>query len=179
MKDLQDFLDKLEAWREERELSVVSQRKGLLGNLFEELSEYYRAKNDFQRIDALCDMCVFAGNALEKDKILKHFPASLQEHNVREIFVNMFALDIANIACFDDIYDSFAIDITSIITRAKMQIESLGFDFYKCLDETYKEIASRTGSYDENQKKWVKDTSPEAKAKWYKADYERCKTQTL
>ena len=35
-----------------------------------------------------------------------------------------------------------------------------------------KEISSRTGSYDENAKKWVKDTSLEAKAKWYQADYE-------
>ena len=35
-----------------------------------------------------------------------------------------------------------------------------------------KEISSRTGAYDENAKKWVKDTSDEARAKWYKANYE-------
>ena len=41
--------------------------------------------------------------------------------------------------------------------------------------ETIKEISSRTGYYDENIHKFVKDTSDEAKAKWYKADYEKCK----
>ena len=40
------------------------------------------------------------------------------------------------------------------------------------MDETIKEISSRTGAYDENAKKWVKDESDEAKAKWYQADYE-------
>ena len=35
-----------------------------------------------------------------------------------------------------------------------------------------KEISSRTGAYDEKAKKWIKDTSDEAKAKWYQADYE-------
>ena len=41
--------------------------------------------------------------------------------------------------------------------------------------ETIKEISSRTGAYDENAKKWVKDTSDEARAKWYKPDYERAR----
>ena len=40
------------------------------------------------------------------------------------------------------------------------------------MDETIKEISSRTGVYDENAKKWVKDESDEAKAKWYQANYE-------
>ena len=38
--------------------------------------------------------------------------------------------------------------------------------------ETIKEISSRTGAYDENAKKWVKDTSDEAKSRWYQANYE-------
>ena len=38
--------------------------------------------------------------------------------------------------------------------------------------ETIKEISSRTGSYDEATKKWIKDTSDEARAKWYSANYE-------
>ena len=33
-------------------------------------------------------------------------------------------------------------------------------------------MSSRTGAYDEKAKKWVKDASDEAKAKWYKANYE-------
>ena len=38
-----------------------------------------------------------------------------------------------------------------------------------------KEISSRTGSYDETAKKWIKDTSEVAKAKWYKANYKLAK----
>ena len=34
------------------------------------------------------------------------------------------------------------------------------------------EISSRTGAYDEASKKWIQDTSPEARSKWYKANYE-------
>ncbi|MDD7741729.1 MAG: hypothetical protein PUJ19_03130, partial [Campylobacteraceae bacterium] len=47
-----------------------------------------------------------------------------------------------------------------------------GYNFEIAMLETIKEISSRTGSYDENAKKWVKDSSDEARAKWYKADYE-------
>ena len=39
--------------------------------------------------------------------------------------------------------------------------------------ETIKEISSRTGSYDPSIGKWIKDKSPEAQAKWYKANYQR------
>ena len=55
--------------------------------------------------------------------------------------------------------------------------KNLDYDFKIAMLETIKEISSRTGSYDENAKKWVKDTSPEAKAKWYKADYERARIE--
>ncbi|MCZ6166047.1 hypothetical protein O6B98_08255 [Campylobacter ureolyticus] len=41
--------------------------------------------------------------------------------------------------------------------------------------ETIKEISSRTGHYDENIHKFVKNKSDEAKSKWYKADYDKCK----
>lgn len=54
-------------------------------------------------------------------------------------------------------------------------IEGLGFDYFKCMQETIKEISSRTGKYDDEAKKWIKDTSDEAKAKWYKADYSNMK----
>ena len=35
-----------------------------------------------------------------------------------------------------------------------------------------KEISSRTGSFDESLNKWIKDTSDEARKKWYKANYD-------
>ena len=50
--------------------------------------------------------------------------------------------------------------------------EHYGFDFQIAMDETIKEISSRTGTSDKASKKWVKDESDEAKAKWYQANYE-------
>jgi hypothetical protein len=40
--------------------------------IFEELSEYYRAKDDNERIDALCDMAIFTINYTEVNKIKVH-----------------------------------------------------------------------------------------------------------
>ena len=51
----------------------------------------------------------------------------------------------------------------------------LGYDVRKCLGEVIKEINTRTGSFDKASGKWIKDKSPEAQAKWYKADFSQCK----
>ena len=53
--------------------------------------------------------------------------------------------------------------------------EKYGFNFEIAMLETIKEISSRTGTYDKASKKWIKDTSDEARAKWYKADYEKAR----
>ena len=50
--------------------------------------------------------------------------------------------------------------------------ENYGFNFEIAMLETIKEISSRIGTYNEATKKWVKDSSDEAKAKWYSANYE-------
>ncbi|HAA1585827.1 TPA_asm: hypothetical protein GD700_07550 [Campylobacter jejuni] len=65
--------------------------------------------------------------------------------------------------------------IPRIISYCQYLCKNLGFDFYKCMLEKIKEIESRTGFYDERLNKFIKDTSDEAKAKWYKADYESCR----
>ena len=41
-----------------------------------------------------------------------------------------------------------------------------------------KEISSRTGTYDKASKKWVKDTTDEARARWYSANYELAKLKS-
>lgn len=51
-------------------------------------------------------------------------------------------------------------------------ILKLGFDPVCALQETLKEISSRTGSIVNG--KFQKDKSPEAVAKWYKANYKKC-----
>jgi len=55
------------------------------------------------------------------------------------------------------------------------EMAKYGYDGDKVMDEVIKEISSRTGAYNPETKKWQKDKSPEAQAKWYSADFSRCK----
>ena len=71
-----------------------------------------------------------------------------------------------------DHYYKDGIYYNSILVDCAKLCQYYGFDFQIAMDETIKEISSRTGSYDENAKKWVKDESDEARAKWYQANYE-------
>ena len=64
-----------------------------------------------------------------------------------------------------------------ILINCAYLCEYYGFNFQIAMDETIKEISSRTGAYDESAKKWIKDTSDEAMAKWYKADYEKARIE--
>ena len=70
-----------------------------------------------------------------------------------------------------DLVDAMA----DVIVIATGTIYKLGYDADKVMDEVLKEINSRTGSFNEATGKWEKDKSPEAQARWYKADFSRCK----
>lgn len=65
--------------------------------------------------------------------------------------------------------------MADIIVFAYGEIAKYGYHGDKVMNEVIKEISSRVGSYDPNTKKWQKDKSPEAQAKWYTADFTNCK----
>jgi len=65
--------------------------------------------------------------------------------------------------------------MADIIVFAYGEIAKYGYDGDKVMNEVIKEISSRTGSYDPATKKWQKDKSPQAQAKWYTADFSNCK----
>lgn len=65
--------------------------------------------------------------------------------------------------------------MADIIVFAYGEIAKYGYDGDKVMDEVIKEISSRTGSYNEEAKKWLKDKSSEAQSRWYKADFSKCK----
>lgn len=65
--------------------------------------------------------------------------------------------------------------MADIIVFAYGEIAKYGYDGDKVMDEVIKEISSRTGSYNPETKKWQKDKSPEAQARWYTADFTNCK----
>ena len=68
----------------------------------------------------------------------------------------------------EELVDAFA----DIIVFAIGSIMKLGYEPECVLEEVAKEINSRTGEIIDG--KFQKDTSPEAKAKWYKANYNKC-----
>lgn len=187
--NLNEIYAQLKAWRHERGITAESQKEGYIVNVMEELGELATALREYERfskpsypypknkkyaehgiIDALCDISVFTINA-GADIPCEVKPLIIEpkrEFSIASIFVAIadFIRADNNGAPFN--YYDFAL----ILKYCASVCEQYGFDFQIAMDETIKEISSRTGSYDENAKKWVKDESNEAKAKWYQANYE-------
>lgn len=187
--NLEQIYAGLKAWRHERGITAESQKAGYLVNIMEELGELASALREYERfskpsypypknkkyaehgiIDALCDICVFTINAGADIPyaITPFIIETKREFSVVDIFVA-----IADFIRADNNGDPFNYyDFALILKYCASVCEQYGFNFEIAMLETIKEISSRTGSYDEVSKKWVKDESDEAKAKWYQANYE-------
>ena len=195
---LNEIYAKLEAWRAERKITAESQKEGYIVNVMEELGELATALREYERfsktdlaynlpddlayydtvkkvaeheiIDALCDISVFTINAVADIpySITPFIIETKREFSVADIFVA-----IADFIRADNNGSPFNYyDFALILKYCASVCEQYGFDFQKSMIETIKEISSRTGTYDEVSKKWIKDESDEAKAKWYQANYE-------
>lgn len=166
----QHLQELLKQWREERHLTLKMQNDGLMGNLCEEFSEYYRASNRNEKIDALCDIYVFCMNSLNTNiKNISEFPRIYLEKRYR---INL--LEKINFILEDNLDSDYLNTILySLMLNVENEAKLIGYDFYKCMIETIEEISSRTGYYNKNIHKFVKNKSEEAKAKWYKADYSK------
>ena len=165
---MKELAKKLTQWMDERSLDINGQRKGFVSNIQEEMVEYFSAKDDNEKIDALCDITVFCVNAMK---------AYDKEHiKEPEIVTNIISSVTLGKQLDQITQNKFSKDsLENMIDICYTLATEMGYDFKKAMDETIKEISSRTGSYDEKAKKWVKDSSNEAQAKWYKADYEKAR----
>lgn len=137
-------------------------------------------------IDALCDIMVFSGNLLES----KDFEIEITEQEIEQI-KNQIEKDIIPImsdplGCLLDYTSIFAqksFDVPRLKTCLVAEVyvicnylaKEKGYNFNLAMQEVLKQINSRTGAWNEDLKKWVKDTSPEAKSKEYQANFYRCK----
>jgi len=63
--------------------------------------------------------------------------------------------------------------IADIMVFCSSELTQYQLDAEEVLLETHREINSRIGAWSQEYGKWMKDTSPEAKANWYSADYTR------
>ena len=175
----------LKEWKEKNEISLAMSQKGVVANLMEEITEHRRANtsdDELQMIDAKCDLIVFAMNAIDElpdfdDCIINPYTIGFEAFICNEIFYyiqyeeNRIKLEqekrkLAQVR-----------NLCRIIVRCIDSIYVLGFDPDKAMEETIKQITSRSGKMNYEISKWVKDKSPEAQAREYKADYKRCKIQ--
>lgn len=167
-----------------------SQKRNFRVNYSKELTEFYEAErdnNEYEMIDAICDMCIIAINAGHNyEPILgvgKNFP-------LESLLLNAL------------VYRDIEFSVNAL--------HFLGYDPYLCLLETIKELNSRTGTWNEKEGKWIKNKGAYSKdelshigdnftgedenfwyyktklsgeiariKKWYKADYEKCKFKNM
>lgn len=184
--DLTEIYKGLKAWRHERGITAESQKEGYIVNVMEELGELATALREYERfskpsypypknkkyaehgiIDALCDISVFTINA-GADIPCENKPTRLE-------LEPCLSLDILLREIADHQRRFNSITLYYVLRVCASLCHQYGFDFQIAMDETIKEISSRTGAYDKASKKWIKDESDEAKAKWYKADYEKAR----
>ena len=180
----------LKAWRHERGITAESQKAGYLVNVMEELGELATALREYERfskpsypypknkkyaehgiIDALCDISVFTINAWADIPCeLKRTEIELKKSSLDADYILKQMVEKCARFSYFEWGEASAFNI--ILINCAYLCEHYGFNFQIAMDETIKEISSRTGAYDEVSKKWVKDESDETRAKWYKANYE-------
>ena len=191
--DLTEIYKGLAEWRAERGITAKSQKVGYLVNVMEELGELATALRDYEKfsateqdtakkqkaeyeiIDALCDISVFTINAgadINCNEKLESINTTTQTTRCNSS-LSFLLSECGNFDYYGKL--SSYVCFNQILLSCAKLCEQYGFNFEIAMLETIKEISSRTGSYDENAKKWVKDESDEAKAKWYKADYEKAR----
>ena len=168
---LNEIYAQLEAWRAERKITAESQKQGYIINIMEEFGELSQALRglefentrkvaEHEIIDALCDIAIFTINA-GADIV----PNEIETRNNWSLSFLLACINYFETSNFVAYADDVLICCASLC-------EKYGFNFEIAMLETIKEISSRTGAYDEKAKKWVKDSSDEARAKWYSANYE-------
>ena len=195
--NLNEIYAQLKAWRHERGITAESQKEGYLVNVMEELGELAGALRDYEKfskhdcpyceidkqkaeheiIDALCDISVFtinAGTDVNCNEKIESINTTTQTTRCNSS-LSFLLSECGNF----DYYGKFSsyVCFNQILLSCAKLCENYGFNFQIAMDETIKEISSRTGAYDENAKKWIKDESDEAKAKWYQADYEKARIE--
>ena len=193
--NLKQIYKGLDEWRAERGITAESQKEGYLVNVMEEFGELAQALRDYEKfskhdcpyceidkqkaeyeiIDALCDISVFTINVgadINCNEKLESINTTTQTTRCNSS-LSFLLSECGNFVYYGK-FSSYVCFNQILLSCAKL-CEKYGFNFEIAMLETIKEISSRTGAYDEKAKKWVKDESDEAQAKWYKADYEKAR----
>ena len=154
----------LKEWRESRGLTCEMQQAGYANNVKEELLEAESSTTNLELVDAICDIAILTLNCIEDYKIEDLL------YPVKYTTPYSFHEDITFILE----RDFHITQIRHLLSHLNHYTEGMGYDFIKCLEETIKEISSRSGEYDPDTKKWVKKITGNE----YKADYTKCKKES-
>ena len=134
-------------------------------------------KAEHEIIDALCDISVFTINVgadINCNEKLESINTTTQTTRCNSS-LSFLLSECGNFDYYGKL--SSYVCFNQILLSCAKLCEQYGFNFEIAMLETIKEISSRTGTYDKASKKWVKDESDEARAKWYKADYNKARIE--
>jgi hypothetical protein len=178
-------LNEIKEWADERQLyNTPHDTNAFVRMVIEEVGEYLEAKSDEDRVDALCDITVFAAGETPR---LGIDPDYIGKGDIKD-WLYEYTVDVTdNMTPAERITYMMYLFIEARDNNEKLEIirDLVVYCYYKvtwlgyypdcCMSEVMKEINSRTGAFDEKQGKWMKFKTPEAMAKWYSADFSRCK----
>lgn len=185
---MEDILKSLKKFRLARNIDASQGYKFVLrkqvGFMVSEVSEFLDAENEFDEVDALCDISVFAINAhalLSEDfSLLFNGELPIKYCTIPNI-LDRFSYFFSKYTTKCDI----EVRLIELIELSQKMLEDMGYDFKKCMTETIKEISSRKQDpiqsieWQENgaSGKWQKDKKQDAST-IYKANYGICKVTT-
>ncbi|ABS44638.1 hypothetical protein JJD26997_0295 [Campylobacter jejuni subsp. doylei 269.97] len=152
-KEFNLIKERLTGWKYNKDLIYENQRESFFSNAFGELRKYFRAKNDLEKVNALCNIVVYCFN---------DFDINCQE------ILEIHGFETNKITIFDIVRDLSSITtefhrneipdytfIHRLVFDCFNLINNLGFNFYKCMLETIKDIESHAWYYDESLGKFV------------------------
>lgn len=182
---MQEVLEQLKQFRVNRNIDASQGYQFVLrkqvGFMVSEASEYLDAENEYDEVDALCDISVFAINAhaLLSEDFTELFNGALLLRNttignILDKFPNFFRKSVTE--------HEIKIRLIELIELCEKMLEDMGYDFKKCMLETIKEISLRKQDpiqaieWQENgaSEKWQKDKNQDSST-IYKANYGLCK----
>jgi len=143
-------------WNEERGLlnsfSFEVERRLMKEETFELTQGIYKA-DSHEIIDALNDMqVVFIGT------VTKYLLNGL---NPKESYTT-------------EQVEKYIVHTSVLLQTSTLIVKNIGYEPTCAFNETLLEIHSRVGNVNPETGKWEKDKSPEAQAKWYKANFDLC-----
>jgi len=183
-----EILERASDWSESRGITQQSSNvDDYIKNVVEELGERilaFKEDDEDGKIDAVADISVFTLTELFKrcyePKNLNVFLNSSINHTIEMAYEepedtsnSKFVADVVRLLGVINEYnfDYILRDILALTFAKKI---TMGYYPLKVMDEVIKVVESRIGEWNDEVGKFIKDTSPEAQAKWYVPNYKEC-----